>query len=240
MSMPTDREPLADDVFSRLREIGTPTLTSQLYKLGFKNTFLHGVRPLNAGLRMAGEAVTLRFVPAREDLVAGDITAEPSYPQRRLIEQVQPGEVLVADCRGVTQAAAAGEILMERLRARGAAGFVTDGGLRDFPSISQMDFPTYAAAPSAPFHWVRHWAVDINVPIGCAEVLVIPGDVVVGDGEGVVVLPRHVAMKVAEAGLEQERLERFILGKVRAGAALPGVYPPNEQTLVEYRASLTS
>jgi regulator of RNase E activity RraA len=115
---------------------------------------------------------------------------------------------------------------------------VTDGGLRDFPSIALMDFPAYAAAPSAPFHWIRHWAVDVNVPIGCAEVLVIPGDVVVGDGEGVVVLPRHVAMKIAEAGLEQERLERFLLEKVRAGAALPGVYPPNEQTLAEYRASL--
>jgi regulator of RNase E activity RraA len=143
--------------------------------------------------------------------------------------------VLVADCRGITAAAAAGDILMTRLQVRGAAGFVTDGGLRDYPSIAEMDFPVYAAGPSAPFHWARHWAVEVDGPIGCAEVLVLPGDVVVGDGEGVVVMPRAVAAQVAEAGFEQERLERFLAEKVRGGAGLPGVYPPNEQTLAEYR-----
>jgi regulator of RNase E activity RraA len=230
-------EPLSSDVFSLLKQVSTATLTSQLYKLGFKKTFLHGVRPVSPRSRMAGEAVTLRFVPAREDVVAGEVTADPNYPQRRLIEQIERGQVLVVDCRGVTEAAAAGDILMARMQARGAAGFVTDGGVRDYPSIAEMDFPVYAAAASAPFHWVCHWAVDVNVPIGCAEVLVMPGDVLVGDGEGVVVVPRQVAVKVAEAGLEQEQLERFVLDKIRDGAALPGVYPPNEDTLAEYRAS---
>ena len=230
------RQPLPAELFEMLKEVGTPTLTTQLYRLGYRNVFLHGVRPLNPRVRLAGEATTLRFVPAREDVIAGNITADPSYPQRRLIETIEPGQVLVADCRGVTKAAAAGHILMARLQARGAAGFVTDGGLRDYPAIAEMDFPVYAAAPSAPFHWSQHWAVDVDLPIGCAEVLVLPGDVVVGDGEGVVVIPRQVAVEVARAGLDQERLEQFIYEKVRAGAALPGVYPPNEQTVAEYHA----
>lgn len=230
------QEPLAPEIFERLRQIGTPTLTSQLYKLGFRNTFLHGVRPVTRNPRMAGEAVTLRFVPAREDVVAPNITGDPAYPQRKAIEEIEPGQVLVADCRGVTAAAAGGDILMARLAARGAAGFVTDGGMRDYPSIAEGSFPVYAGAPSAPFHWARHWAVDLQQPIGCAEVLVLPGDVVVGDGEGVVVIPRAVAATVAENGLEQEQLEQFILKKIQGGATLRGVYPPNEATLAEFRA----
>lgn len=231
-----DLTPLPADVFAMLREVGTPTLTSQLAKLGFRNQFMHGVQPLNPRSRMAGEATTLRFVPAREDKVGGDVTQDPNYPQRKVIENIEAGKVLVADCRRVTRAAAGGDILMARLQVRGAAGFVTDGGMRDYPSIATMDFPVYAAAPSAPFHWAHHWAVDIDLPIGCAEVLVMPGDVVVGDGEGVVVVPRQVAAQVAEAGRDQEERERFLLEKVRNGAGLPGVYPPNATTLAEYEA----
>jgi regulator of RNase E activity RraA len=180
----TETVSLSSEVLATLRQVGTPTLCSQLYKLGFRHQFMHGVRPLNPRSRMAGEAVTLRFVPAREDKVGGDVTADPTYPQRWAIDQIEAGKVLVADCRRDTRAAAAGDILMARLQVRGAAGFVTDGGLRDYPAIAEMDFPVYAAAPSAPFHYLHHWAVDLDVPIGCADVLVMPGDVVVGDGEG--------------------------------------------------------
>ena len=232
----SELQPLASGVIERLKATGTPTLCTQLYKLGFRNVFMHGVRPLNSGARMAGEAVTLRFVPAREDKVGSGVTQDPAYPQRYSIEHIQPGQVLVADCRRNTQAAAGGEILMARLEALGAAGFVTDGGMRDYPSIAESAFPVYAGGPSAPFHWAQHWAIDMNLPIGCAEVLVMPGDVVVGDGEGVVVVPRQVAEQVSTPGLEQEELERFLLEKVRGGASLVGVYPPNEATLAEYRA----
>jgi regulator of RNase E activity RraA len=227
---------LAPETLDCLSQISTPTLCAQLYKLGFKNTFLHGVRPLHASARMVGEAVTLRFVPAREDKVTSNFTANPDYPQRSAIENIQPGQVLVADCRRETKAAAAGDILMTRLLVRGAAGFVTDGALRDYPAIAQMSFPVYAAGLSAPFHWQQHWAVDVNLPIGCAEVLVLPGDIMVGDGEGVVCIPRHVADQVASGGLAQEELERFLLQKVAAGAPLPGTYPPGEATLEEYEA----
>ena len=226
--------PLAPDTLDRLGRISTPTLTTQLFTLGFRNTFLAGVRPLCPERRMAGEAVTVRFAPAREDRAGYEILADPNYPQRHAIEHIQSGQVLVMDCRGIATAANAGDILVSRLQVRGAAGLVLDGGIRDYPSVQTFGFPVYALGPAAPAHVVRHVAVDEQVPIGCAEVLVIPGDIMVGDGEGVVCVPRAVADKVAVHGLEQEELEAFLLEKVRGGAALPGTYPPNEATLAEY------
>ena len=231
---PQSLPPLGSDTLERLRQISTPTLCTQLYKLGFRNTYLHGVRPLCPTRRMAGEAVTVRFAPAREDHAGYEVLGDPHYPQRHAIEHIEPGRVLVMDCRGVASAANAGDILVARLLARGAAGLVLDGGIRDFLSVQQSGFPVYALGPAAPAHVVRHVAVDENVAIGCAEVLVIPGDVMVGDGEGVVCIPRAVADQVAAHGLEQEELEAFLLEKVRDGAPLPGTYPPNEKTLAEY------
>jgi regulator of RNase E activity RraA len=225
---------LAPDTLERLGRISTPTLTTQLFKLGFRQTFLHGVRPLCPERRMAGEAITVRFAPAREDRAGFEVLADPAYPQRHAIEHIEPGQVLVMDCRGVAAAASAGDILIARLQARGAAGLVLDGGIRDYPSVQRFGFPVYALGPAAPAHVVRHVAVDENVPIGCAEVLVVPGDIMVGDGEGVVCIPRAVADTVAWRGLEQEELEAFILEKVRGGAPLPGTYPPGEKTLAEY------
>jgi regulator of RNase E activity RraA len=232
MSLP----PLAPDTLDRLCRISTPTLTTQLFKLGFRDTFLAGVRPLCPDRRMAGEAVTVRFAPAREDRAGYEVLADPNYPQRHAIENIQVGQVLVMDCRGIATVANAGDILVSRLQVRGAAGLVLDGGIRDYPSVQAFGFPVYALGPAAPAHVVRHVAVDENVPIGCAEVLVVPGDIMVGDGEGVVCIPRAVADNVAVHGLEQEDLEAFILEKIRAGAALPGTYPPSEQTLAEYEA----
>jgi regulator of RNase E activity RraA len=226
--------PLAPHTLDLLQRISTPTLTTQLFKLGFRNTFLHGVRPLCPERRMAGEAVTVRFAPAREDRAGYDVLADPGYPQRHAIEHIEPGRVLVMDCRGVASVASAGDILIARLQVRGAAGLVLDGGIRDYPSVQRFGFPVYALGPAAPAHVARHLAVDENVPIGCAEVLVVPGDVMVGDGEGVVCIPRAVADEVASRGLEQEELEAFVLEKVRAGAPLPGTYPPGKETLAEY------
>jgi regulator of RNase E activity RraA len=236
MATPEPPPPLARETLERLAKISTPTLCTQLYKLGFRNTYLHGVRPLRPDRRMVGEAVTVRFAPAREDRAGYEILADPGYPQRHAIEHIAPGRVLVMDCRGVASAANAGDILVARLQVRGAAGLVLDGGIRDYPSVQASGFPVYALGPAAPAHVVRHVAVDENVPIGCAEVLVVPGDLMVGDGEGVVCVPRAVADKVAAGGLEQEELEAFILEKVRGGAPLPGTYPPGEQTLAEYEA----
>jgi len=140
------------------------------------------------------------------------------------------------DCRGVSAVASAGEILMTRIKVRGAAGAVTDGAMRDYSAIQKMGFPVYSQGMAAPAHVHRHLAVDMNVPIGCAGVLVLPGDIMVGDDEGVVCIPRQVAEKVAQAGLDLEELEAFVLEKIRAGAPLRGTYPPNEAVRAEYEA----
>lgn len=232
----TGTPPLARETIDRLRHVSTATLTTQLSKVGFRNTYLAGLRPLCPAVRMVGVATTVRFVPAREDLATHERLGDPAYPQRHAIEHIAPGHVLVMDCRGVTSAAAAGEILIARLQARNAAGLVADGGIRDYPAVQALGFPVYALGPAAPAHIARHVAIDENLPVACAEVLVMPGDVLVGDGEGVVCIPRHVVDTVAASALEQDRLEAFLLEKVRRGAPLPGTYPPDAATLAEYEA----
>jgi regulator of RNase E activity RraA len=234
MPTPSALAPLAPDTIERLSRISTPSLCTELFRLGFRSVFLEGVRPVAAGCRMAGPARTVRFVPAREDVATYEALGDPAYPQRHAIEHVAPGEVLVMDCRGVAGAAGAGDILIARLRARGAAGLALDGGIRDWESAKASGLPVYALGPAAPAHVSRLFAVDENVPIGCAGVLVMPGDIVVGDGEGVVCVPRTAADTVAQRGSEREALEAFILDKVRAGASLPGTYPPGPELLAEY------
>jgi regulator of RNase E activity RraA len=231
-----DLPPISQATLDRLRGIATATLTTQLFKLGFRNTFLAGLRALSPELRMAGEALTLRFVPAREDLATFEHITRPEYPQRAAIESARPGQVLVVEGRGVDGAAIGGDIYMTRLKARGAAGCVVDGCVRDFASVQAMGFPVYARGPASPPHPARHLAVAWNVPVGCCEVLVMPGDILVGDADGVVCIPRHLADQVAQSGEELDRLEAFVVEKIRAGAPVPGTYPPNEATLKEYEA----
>jgi len=228
--------PLPPDVYAALRLASTATLTTQLLARGLRNTFLTGLRPFNtACARMVGEAFTLRYVPAREDLDVLAAFDDPGHPQRRAVESVGPGQVLVMDCRRQTRAASLGNILATRLLRRGAAGVVTDGAIRDSPQFAELALPVFAAGASATTNLAQHHAVDMQVPIGCAEVSVYPGDILVGDAEGVVCVPRHLAAEVARAALEQERLEQFILEQVDQGAPLPGTYPPDEAMLARYR-----
>jgi regulator of RNase E activity RraA len=217
-----------------LKHASTATISTQLLARGLRNTYLEGVKPLNPRLRMAGEAFTLRYIPAREDLDTLDVYQDYDHPQRRAIESVPPGHVLVMDCRGQGRAASAGGILVTRLHVRGAAGLVTDGTLRDTPEIGKIALPAYAKGPSPLTNLAQHHAVDLQVPIGCAEVPVYPGDVMVGDAEGVVCVPRHLAAEVAEAAVEQERLERFIQLEIEDGRPLRGTYPPDAETRARY------
>jgi regulator of RNase E activity RraA len=227
--------PMKPETMDRLRAASTATIASQLFARGLRNMFLNGLRPLNPErCRFVGEAFTLRYIPMREDLDRLEVFKDPSHPQRRAIEAIPAGHVLVMDCRGETRAASAGNILITRLRVRGAAGMVTDGTLRDSPEIERNPFPVFAAGRSANLNLTVHHAVDMQVPIGCAGVPVFPGDVLVGDEEGVIVIPRHLADEVAEPAARQEDLERFILERIEGGAALPGTYPPNEGTLAAY------
>jgi regulator of RNase E activity RraA len=227
---------LSPETLERLKRISTATLCTRLFKAGFRNVFLAGLKPVAPNLRMAGEAVTVRYVPAREDLSTFESLGDPAHPQRRTIEEIPAGKVLVLDCRGIDAAAGLGDILVARLKARGAAGAVLDGGVRDYAGIAAMGLPIFAKGAAAPANVHRHFAVEANVPIGCAEVLVMPGDVMVGDGDGVVCVPRAQADKIAEAGLEQEELEAFVLSKIQAGAPLRGTYPPSPETIAEFEA----
>jgi regulator of RNase E activity RraA len=228
--------PLSAETREHLRRTSTATLTTQLFKRGLHNVFIQGVHRMSATAdNLVGEAFTLRNIPAREDLDVISVFENPEHPQRKAIESVPPGEVLVIDCRRETRAASGGHILLSRLKVRGAAGVVTDGCLRDSEAIAAMDFPVYGAGGSAPLNLVCHHAVDMNVPIGCGGVAVFPGDVIVGDGEGVVVIPQAIVAEIAGDAREQEILEEFVLREIEHGRALPGTYPPNAETLARYR-----
>ncbi len=223
--------PLDPNTLDLLRGVSTATLTTQMFKRGFRNVFMQGVRPLGPlSANLVGPAYTLRNIPAREDLDQIGVFANPEHPQRKAIETTPQGHVLVIDCRADARVACGGDILMTRLKVRGAAGMVSDGGVRDSGPIGEMGFPVFCAGPSAPLNLVVHHAVDINVPIGCGGVPVYPGDVIVGDRDGVVVIPRALAGDVARDGAEQEALETFVLDRIAEGAPLAGTYPPSEAT----------
>jgi len=233
----TSSVPLPPWLVEALRYASTATLTTQLFARGLRNTFLAGLRPLNPGAaRMVGEAFTLRYIPAREDLDVLGVFADPEHPQRAAVEQVGPGQVLVMDCRGRGRVASLGGILGTRLLRRGAAGVVTDGGVRDAADFAALDLPAYAAAPAATTNLALHHAVDLQVPIGCADVPVYPGDVMVADADGVVCVPRELAAEVARGAVAQEHLEQFLQQRVAEGARLRGTYPPDERTRADYAA----
>lgn len=231
----TDHLVVSAEVDAALRVVSTATLTAQLLRRGIRTSFLAGVRPLRPDLRMVGRAITLRYVPMREDIGTGAEFDNSTNPQRIAVESVGPGDVLVIDARGDTRAASLGNILATRILRRGAAGIVTDGAFRDTPGFIDLDLPTYAAAAHAATSATVHHPVDFGLPIGCAGVLVLPGDILVGDAEGVVVIPVAMVAAVAADALEQEHLEAFLLRLVDGGAAVPGVYPPNEATMLAYR-----
>ncbi|MDF2995020.1 MAG: ribonuclease regulator RraA [Xanthobacteraceae bacterium] len=229
--------PLSDETRSLLAQLSTATLTSQLMARGLRNTFMQGVRRLTTGgPSMVGEAFTLRYIPSREDIDVSAVFEDRNHPQRKAVETVPPGHVMVIDCRQDNRAAGAGSILVTRMMVRGAAGVVTDGGLRDSPAIAELDFPVYCAGPAAPSNITRHHAVDINVPIGCGEVPVYPGDIIVGDREGVVVIPPHLADQVARDGYEQSLMEDFVTERVMAGESIFGLYPANAEGMERFRA----
>ncbi len=230
----TDLDP---QIRACLLKTSTATLSTQLYRRGFRNVFLQGIRPLGRyGANMVGPAFTLRYIPAREDLDSHDAKLDPNALQREAIETVPPAHVLVMDCRGNTRAASAGDIYMTRLKARGVAGLVSDGGVRDSATISQMEFPVFCGGPSAPTNRIVHHAVDYDLPIACGDVAVYPGDIMVGDADGVVAIPRAIVAEVARDAAQQEELEAFILRRVADGEKLPGLYPVNERTRAEYAA----
>ena len=222
----------------QLMAVSTATLCTALFKRGLKNQFIQDVLPLNPGLpNMVGPAFTLRYIPAREDLNTLAVFQDRQHPQRQAVEQCPPGAVLVMDSRKNARAASAGGILVSRLMVRGVAGVVTDGGFRDSPEIARLAIPAFHQRPSAPTNLTLHQALDINQPIGCGDVAVWPGDVVVGDGEGVVVIPAAIADEVAVEAVEMTAFEDFVTERVLAGQSILGLYPPTEeQSRIDFAA----
>ena len=229
---------LSNETRERLGTVSTATLCTALFKRGLRNQFVQDVRPLNPGLpNMVGEAFTLRYIPAREDLNPITVFQDRGHPQRVAVERCPPGAVMVIDSRKDARAASAGSILVTRLQVRGVAGVVTDGGFRDSPEIAAMGFPAYHHRPSAPTNLTLHQAIDIDVPIGCGDVAVFPRDVLVGDGEGVVVIPATLADDIAREAVEMTAFEDFVTGEVRRGRSILGLYPPtDEQARVDFDA----
>jgi 5-oxopent-3-ene-1,2,5-tricarboxylate decarboxylase / 2-hydroxyhepta-2,4-diene-1,7-dioate isomerase len=225
---------LSAEAEAALRRVSVATLTSQLLRRGIRNTFMKGLRPTRPDLRMVGRALTLRYAPLREDVVAADV-AELNA-QKRAVETIGPGEVLVIEARGELGAGTIGDILALRALRRGAAGIVTDGGLRDTPTVAGLDIPTYYATSHASQLGIAHYPLDVGVPVACGGVLVMPGDVIVGDAEGAVVVPIALAEEVARDAVDKEEREEFAAERVDAGESIRGIYPLSEARRAEFEA----
>ncbi len=226
------------EISALLAQATTASLSAQLAKRGLRSRAIAGIAPLNpSAARVFGPAYTLRYIPAREDLTTSAAMASPENPHRKAVETAPPGHVLVVDTHGMDVSGTFGDILVARLQVRGVAGIVSDGPMRDVAELRRMALPVFARGNAAPPSYTSMMAVDAQVPISCGGIAVFPDDLVVGDADGVVVVPRHMALEVARDALEQDRLEAYVRARVEAGASTFDVYPPNEATRAAYLAS---
>jgi len=223
---------LKPETRDKLRLVSTATLATALFKRGLRHQMIQDVHPLSppGPHSMVGEAYTLRYIPAREDLNDMSVFRNHSHPQRRAVEDCPPGCVMVIDSRKDARAASAGGILVTRLMVRGVAGIVTDGGFRDSAEIAALAMPSYHQRPSAPTNLTLHQAIDVQVPIGCGDAPVFPGDVIVGDADGVIVLPAHLSDELAAEATEMTAYEDFVTERVRGGQTTIGLYPPTDES----------
>jgi regulator of RNase E activity RraA len=221
---------LSTETRDKLMRVSTATICTALFKQGLKNQFIQNVGPVSPKpANMVGQAYTLRYIPAREDLNPISVFQDPAHPQRVGVEECPPGNVMIIDSRKDPRAASAGSILVTRMMKRGVAGVVTDGGFRDAPEIGALDIPCYHNRPSAPTNLTIHQAIELNGPIGCGDVAVFPGDIIVGDQEGVVVIPLHMVDNVAHEATEMTAFEDFVTEQVHAGEAVIGLYPATSE-----------
>ena len=226
----------------KLMGVSVATLCSALYKRGLRNQTIQDVHPVRQkGCNMVGPAFTLRYMPAREDRNPMSVFRDPKHPQRVAIETCPEGAVLVMDSRKDPRAASAGDILITRLMVRGGAGVVTDGGFRDAATIGDLDIPAYHNRPSSPTNLTLHEAIDINVPIGCGDVAVFPGEVVVGDDDSVIIIPAEIADEIADEAVEMTAYEDFVVERVKGGHTIIGLYPATDENnlslFAEWRAA---
>jgi regulator of RNase E activity RraA len=219
-----------------LSQVTTATLTTLLLKKGLRNVWLRGTRPIRARQpRVVGRAFTLRFVPAREDLATPESWSSP-ISTRAAIEDMPAGCIAVVDSMGVADAGIFGDILCARMARRGVAALVTDGVVRDIAGVLATGLPVWCRGGAAPPSVAGLTFVAWQQPIGCGGVAVFPGDVVVVDDDGAVLIPANLLDEMLVQAPEQERLEAWIMSQVDQGAALPGLYPPNAENRARYQA----
>jgi len=226
---------LAPDLVAALKQVSTGTITTVLLKKGIRRSWMRGPKPFAESERIVGEAFTLRFVPAREDLATPESWASPRST-RAAIEEMPAGAVAVADAMGVVEAGIFGDILCARMVRRAVAGLVTDGVMRDAVGVLGTRLPVWSAGVASPPSVSGLTFVGWQEPIGCGGVAVFPGDAIVADGDGAVVIPAALVDDVARLGPEQERFEAWVVAEVEKGEKLPGLYPPNEATRARYEA----
>ncbi|WP_416896551.1 MAG: hypothetical protein ACMVY4_13540 [Minwuia sp.] len=228
------RDVLTPEIEAALMEVATATLTHQLQKRGIRTTFFAGLKPLNPGKRMVGRARTLRYVAVRED-VQKDYSAGMNA-QRSIVNSMTPGDVLVIEARGVPDAATIGDIYATRAFHLGCRGIVTDGALRDTPAIQALGHPVYHLASHGAVLGRQHMPFSADEPVSCAGVFVVPGDIVVGDGEGAVVIPADLVEEVVRDTVEQEDRESFAAERVAAGESFVGLFPLTDARMADYEA----
>jgi regulator of RNase E activity RraA len=234
--MTVESLPLDPGTARALAGVSTGTITTVLLKKGLRNVWLRGTRPLAAGQpRVVGRAFTLRFVPAREDLATPASWGSPMSP-RAALECMPPGCVAVVGAMGVTDAGIFGDILCARMVKRGVAALVSDGVVRDISGVLGTGLPVWCQGTAAPASVAGLTFVGWQEPIDCGGVAVFPNDVIVVDQDGAVLIPAALLDDVVAAATEQEHLENWIMSQVDQGAALPGLYPPNEENRTRYEA----
>jgi regulator of RNase E activity RraA len=228
---------LDPEIIAALRDVSTGTVTTVLLKKGLRNVWMRGPRPLRPDQpRLIGPAFTLRFVPMREDLATPESWASPTST-RAAIEAMPAGCVAVVDAMGVTDAGIFGDILCARMKKREVAALVTDGVIRDCAGILDTELPVWCQGVAAPPSVTGLTFVGWQQPIACGGVAVFPDDVVMVDRDGAVVIPAALLGHVVATAPDQEQLEAWIMQEVNGGRALPGLYPPNDETKARYAAS---
>ncbi|MDA3041254.1 MAG: hypothetical protein O3C27_17340 [Actinomycetota bacterium] len=226
---------LTDDMRMKLNAVSTATLAGQLQARGMRNSFLSGLKPLNEDQRMLGYAHTLRYVPKREDFERRE---QGPNAQRRAVESIEQDEILIVEARGEAHAGTIGDIFAQRVKSLGGAGVITDGALRDTPAIARIGLPVYHQSSHAATLGRFHTPLDHQIPIACAGVTVFPGDIIVGDGEGAVVIPALIAEEVANDAYTREIEEEFAFLKVAEGESTIGLFPLSAARRPEFEAWL--
>ena len=231
---------LEQSEMEKLAGLPVPTLSATLYAMGYTNCFLAGLSPVDLqSAHFVGTAYTMRALPARPDILAGVTSGALPNMHRQGLAQAGPGDVIVTDCGGDNRISFFGELITTHLRVKGISAIVTDAGMADVIDVAATRLPVFCQGSAPVPAPARQIICDLQCPIACMGVTIYPGDILVGDENGVVAIPRAIVTDVIAGSTQKEHLERFLLSRLKQGAPLDGTYPPNAEMLAEYEASKT-